>query len=144
MDGISELAKMLKERETRPYMGPRVGEVVSPPPEIKVALEEGIILDKKHLVIAAHILNGYQREELIEGDIIITGAEGQATYVQPPPPDNPEISESWGFIGKTVEGCEKISGKITYTDTLKLGDKVILVPSTDEQTYFLVDKAVIL
>ena len=142
MDGIAKLASLLKDRDNQPYLGPQVGVVVEPPPNLRVSLGDKIILESADLIVAAHVLDGYQREELIKGEIEITGATGQATYVQPPPPDSPEISESWGFIGKTLEGQETITCKMTYTDTLKAGDEVILIPSTDEQRYFLVDKAV--
>ncbi|WP_427340655.1 DUF2577 family protein [Caloranaerobacter sp. DY30410] len=94
MDGISELAKMFKERENKPYMGPRVGQVISPLPEIKVKLGDKILLDKQRLIIASHIY------------------------------------EHFGWTDETG----------TYY--LAEGDKVILIPSTDEQIYFLVDKAV--
>jgi len=130
MDGISELAKMFKERESRPYVGPRVGKVTSPPPEIKITLEDGIILDKTHLVIAAHVLQGYEREVRIP----LTNSEGVTD------------SKNVGDHGSHKHNIETVGleGSIQFTDTLKLGDKVILIPSTDEQTYFLIDKAVIL
>lgn len=145
MDGISELAKMLKERESRPYMGPRVGEVVSPLPEIKVALEDGIILDKTHLVVAAHVLSDYQRELKFNGMSEYSNKEGQITLKKPPPPEEePEVTEDWGILSLFGISDVEQSGRMVFTDTLKPGDKVILVPSTDEQIYFLVDRAVIL
>jgi hypothetical protein len=130
MDGISELAKMFKERESRPYVGPRVGKVTSPPPEIKITLEDGIILDKTHLVIAAHVLQDYEREAKIP----LTNAEGTTD------------SKNVGDHGSHNHNIETVGldGKIQFIDTLKPGDKVILIPSTNEQVYFLIDKAVTL
>lgn len=130
MDGISELAKMLKERESRPYMGPRVGNVTSPPPDIKVVLEDGIILDKTHLVIAAHILSDYEREIKIP----LANAEGMT--------DSKNVGDHGGH-NHNIETVG-LDGKIQFIDTLKPGDKVILIPTTNEQVYFLIDKAVIL
>ena len=108
MDGVSELAKMLKEREPIRYRGPIVGTVLSPPPEIKIQIDKNIILDKSHLVIGASILKDYQREYTTSSD-----------------------RSSWSDMRYA-----------RLVDTLKEGDKVILMPSQDEQTYFLIDWAV--
>lgn len=110
MDGVSELAKMFKDRDPIKYMGPVVGTVLSPPPEIKIQADKDIILDKSHLVIGASILKDYQREYTTSSD-----------------------RSSWSDMRY-----------VRLVDTLKEGDEVILIPSQDEQTYFLVDKAVIL
>lgn len=40
------------------------------------------------------------------------------------------------------EGTSKQVGKIKWTDTIKLNDKVILVPSANGQSYIVIDKAV--
>jgi hypothetical protein len=80
---INELAKLFKERDNKPYMGPVTGIVLSPPPSINVQIGDKIILDNDHLVLASLVM-----ENLINGD------------------------------------------------------EVILVPSRDEQTYYLIDKAV--
>lgn len=93
MDGISELARLFKERDNKPYMGPIVGNVVSPLPDIKIQIDNNIILNISNLVISNHTYMHYKN-----------------------------IDDTW----------------------LVIGDKVILIPSTDEQTYFLIDKAVIL
>lgn len=108
MDGVSELAKMFKEREPIRYRGPIVGTVLSPPPEIKIQIDKNIILDKGHLVIGASILKDYEREYKTSSD-----------------------KSNWSDIRY-----------VKLIDTLEERDKVILVPSTDEQTYFLIDKAV--
>lgn len=130
MDGISEFAHMLKARDNRPHLGPQIGIVVSPPPGLKVRLGDKILLDASRLVVAAHVLEGYTRQAEI------TGLRGVVTLVKPPPPDDPEESETWG-----VNGTE-LAGAMEFTDGLKTGDEVILIPATDEQTYFLVDRAV--
>ncbi|QEK13731.1 DUF2577 domain-containing protein (plasmid) [Crassaminicella thermophila] len=138
MDGISELAKMLKERDNQPYLGPQIGEVITPPPNIQIALGDKIILTKEHLVIAAHVLTDYQREINITGDIQTTEEGGSVTLQVNPAPT------TYTVVDGSVNGNVVITGTIKYTDTLKKGDKVILIPSTDEQTYFLIDKAVML
>ena len=69
------------------------------------------------------------------------------------------VSMATGIVDGGVSGCTgamkvcpseiTINGSaadktMTYTDDLKAGDVVILIPSTDEQRYYLVDKAVVL
>lgn len=84
MDGISELAKLFKERENKPIMGIQIGKVLSPFPNVKIGLGDRIILDKENLVIS----------ELI------------------------------------------------YNKILESNDEVILIPTSDNQTYYVIDKAV--
>lgn len=114
MNSINELAKMFKERENETYLGPITGSVVSVPPNIKVSCFDGkVILDKTNIVIASQVLSNYQRKLKIS-DVSTTATS--------------DITE--------------IIGELNFTDTLKTGDEVILVPSPDLQTYFLIDKAV--
>jgi hypothetical protein len=113
MNGINELAKMFKDRNNKPYLGPITGTIISAPPEIKISCFDGaVILTKSKVIIAASVLEGYERK------ISISGASAAPSPVS------------------------TMDGTLTFTDTLKPGDEVILVPTTDEQTYFLMDKAV--
>jgi hypothetical protein len=121
---------MFKERDNKPYIGPQIGKVIIPPPDIKIALGDNIILEKDRLRISASVLNNYERE------IEITNGEGVTTLVQPLPPDPPTTSETWGMTNTNIKG------KMKYTDTLKSGDEVILIPSDDAQIYYLIDKVV--
>lgn len=129
MDSIVEMAKLFKERENQPYMGPQIGTVISPPPELKVRLGDKIILDKKRLVIAAHVLASYRRAIQVQDASSFSG--NTASALEGTGYEHTHTYESLGF-----------AGQMSYTDTLQEGDEVILMPSTDIQTYFLVDKAV--
>ena len=140
--GINQLAQLFKERENKIYLGPQIGKVLTPPPGIKISLGDKIILDKERLIIASHVLNEYEREVEINGDIEISGGIGLTTLVQPPPPETPTTSQTWGMTSTSLNGQETITGKMKYTDTLKPGDEVILIPSNDNQIYFLIDKVV--
>lgn len=108
-----ELARLFKERDNNNPLGPVVGIVVSPPPAIQVSLGDKILLDSSDLIIASKVLEGYERKVSIDG----------VSTTDPLP-------------------ISKIEGNLIYKDTLKPGDSVILVPSADEQTYFLIDRAV--
>ncbi|SCY92970.1 DUF2577 domain-containing protein [Alkaliphilus peptidifermentans] len=114
MNGIVELAKILKARDNIINSGIQIGVVISPLPNIKIALGEKIILTKRHLVFASHILDNYQRKYKVNGSIQL-----------------PDVSTSYSG-----------EGTIELTDGLETGDKVILIPTKDEQVYYVIDKAV--
>ncbi len=92
MNSIEKLAQMFKERDNQIYLGPQIGKVIAPLPNIKVALGDRIILGKDKLIISGHIYSHYPNQ--------------------------------------------------TGTAYLNSNDEVILLPSNDEQKYFLLDKAV--
>lgn len=117
------MAKMFKERENAPYLGPQIGTVVSASP-LKVSLGDTIVLDTNHLLVAAHVLSNYEREMEIP---ITANLSGNTTT-------NNSHNHYYQSFG--------IAGPVKFTDTLEVGDEVILVPSTDEQTYFVIDKVV--
>lgn len=110
---MTELAQIFKDRDNAPYMGPVTGIVIIPPPNIKVSIGDKIILYNEDLIIAAHVLSDYERE--------ITVDEATTTATSP---------------------ITKIEAKLKFNDTLKADDEVILIPTTDIQKYYLIDKAV--
>ena len=118
MDPITTLAKMLKQNENPEPVSMSTGIVISPPPNAQIRLNDTVILGNNQLVFAAHILEDYERELELEGDIKFS---------------DPTLGEPT-FEAKKV--------KSTTKDTLKEGDEVILLPTADEQLYFVVGKAV--
>ena len=99
------------------FAGFHIGMVEVAPPEIQVRIGPEVILYKENLIISAAVLKDYEREfEIIEGEeIIITGS----------------------FPSKFTA-----KGKLRWTDELKIGDKVILVPAQNDNMYILIEKAV--
>ena len=89
-DWITEFAKMFKDRENKPSPSITTGKVIQPLPEVKIQLNEHIVLDKNNLIIFEHVYSHY-------------------AYSDP----------------------------LHY---LNVGDEVCLLPTHDEQTYFLLDK----
>lgn len=87
--GIVELAKMLKERDNKPFIGIGIGRVVSPWPDIKIQFGEHIVLLPEDLVFAARLAD-----------------------------------ESTGAV------------------TLEASDEVMLIPTPDNEQWFVIDKAV--
>ncbi len=139
MDGISELAKLFKERENKLYLGPQVGKVLSPLPDIQIALGDRIILSKENLLIASHTLIDYEREFSIEGQIQLSqtsAGETSSTSVGDHGSHNHTVSTL------NIDTNYQSTGKLKWTDSLKAGDEVMLIPATNEQQYFLIDKVV--
>lgn len=139
MDGVSELAVLFKERDNKYYLGPQIGKVISPLPEIKIALGEKIILVKEHLIIASHILKGYEREFSVEGQLKFSDSYAGMT-------EEAYVSQH-GFHQHEIESLKvntdyESTGKIRWTDSLEEGDEVILIPTTNEQQYYVIDKVV--
>lgn len=129
MNAINELAKMFKERNNPDIMGIQIGRVISPLPDLKISLGDSIILQNKHIVVAAHVISGYERNFEIENTVdIISDTNGVSVG------DHGEHSHTLeNFMAK---------GKIKWTDCLKKDDEVILIPSIDQQKFYLIDKAV--
>jgi len=124
MDGTARLAKMFKDRENRTYLGPQIGIVISPPPEVQIGLGDRIMLAKEQLVFAAHLLTDYHRDMEILPTSNLSGNTSMSG-------DHTHSYASLGMVGT-----------IKLADTIEAGDEVILIPSADEQLYFVVDKAV--
>lgn len=102
---------------SKTFEGFVIGVVESAPPGLKVRISPEILLQKENIIVAAHVLKDYEREfEIFQGDEIqLSGS--------------PPVS----FTAK---------GKLKWTNTLEVGDNVILVPSGDIQNYILIDKVV--
>lgn len=120
-DGITELALMLKKSEPIKPQSMTTGLVVSSPPNLQIRLNDVIVLDSTDLIVALHLLKGYQRE---------------LHFVNP----------NWGITSYENHSHEvnlkNVSTPVQWFDDLIPGDEVILMPTADGQTYFVLDKAV--
>lgn len=105
-DGITELAKMFKERNPKEWLGIQTGIVINEFPNIQIRLNEFVILDKDKLLFASHLMNGYKRD----------------------------------YTASTGTEIGTITGTLEWTDTLKVDDQVILIPTSNEQKYYVIDK----
>lgn len=84
-DGLTELAKLFKERDKKTPPSITIGTVIKPPPEVEIRLNEIIVLKKDKLIFSAHMLSGYKRrfkftniedmaewtDTIVEGDEVI-------------------------------------------------------------------------
>lgn len=128
---LQELAGLFKERENKPYSGPVIGTVLSPPPELTVQLPSGLVLDKDDLIIAAHVLAGYSRQHTMT-----FSGSGTTTLKDP----ETLVPKSWIVSAVSTN----VTDDQVTTDTIAKGDWVILIPTGDGQTFALIDKAVML
>ncbi|AVK82460.1 hypothetical protein C3943_02305 [Lysinibacillus sp. B2A1] len=145
---ITELAVIIKNggntnaenntADTNAFAGFYVGTVEAAPPEIKVRLSPEIILYNDNLIISAAVLKEYEREfEIFDAEIQFTDSDCGQTNVAGQYPHSHTI-ESLNVDSSTL----KAKGKLKWTDELKKGDKVILVPAQNENLYILIEKAV--
>lgn len=128
-DGLTELAMLFKERDSKESLSITTGRVVSAPPEPRIMLDEVILLDSSNLIFASHLISGYERrlkfKEVDWGTTTTVNDGGQGA------------SSHKHFVNLTNEDV-----LIEWTDTLKQGDEVILIPVQDGQLYYVMDKAV--
>ena len=169
-----ELAKTVKdmvseEMSKKGKIGMVIGEVLDPPPNLRVKIEDKIILKKNQIILAAHVNTDYKRTfEIITGDDkaskltggkvktnktgILLGApdpselgtvdlptthdlvapSGAGTIISVDPEHDHDLSDGNEFSAE---------GTIKWTDTLKKGDKVIMIPDRTEKFFVLIDKA---
>lgn len=133
MNGIVDIAKMLKERDNPQALGVSIGTVVSPMPNIQIRLSDKILLEKENLAISAHVLPGYERTAVVA--MLADEPVGNIdAYVSAPPSTRYTV---------TKMNLQNVPATIEYTDSLKKGDKVILIPTADGQTFYVIDKVVI-
>ena len=107
--------------------GAGVGEIISPPPEIKVSFN-GMTLDKRFLWVDQYWVQGHTRTH--KGHIVSetqprSGGSGYAL-----------------FESHTHEIHNDYTDEETLTDTWKVGDHVMLVPLLDDENKKAVQYAV--
>ena len=133
---IVKLAEIIKKRDNPLWLGAVTGEVVKAPPELQVKLENGIIIKNHKIMISIEKIVGYQRTYSLKGNITqydfdnTTSSEPVSTH-----PAHP-IKKLSGKGTYTAEGT------IQWTDTLKVGDKVLMLPTNKEEYFYLIDRVV--
>lgn len=142
-----ELARIFKKLKNRSLLGAVIGSVLAPPPNLRISIDDKIIIEKEQIYISSQVLKGYEREYELEGDLELSGKDFllQAT---PAVINDTSISGSRPVTaipeGQTtkveVKGSVKGKGTIKLTDTLKKGDIVLMIASSDNQKFFLIDK----
>ncbi|WP_110955759.1 DUF2577 domain-containing protein [Anaerosinus massiliensis] len=109
----------------------QIGKIITPPPEIQISYN-GIILEKEEIWISEYLLVGYERTakgHLASATQNRAGGGGYAEFAS----HNHDIDNDY-------------TNNIIYTDTLKAGDTVSIMPMMSEdgssQQYIVLDKIV--
>lgn len=123
-DGLTELAMLFRERDPKTVPSITTGIVEALPPQPVIRLTPEIAPDKTQLIFASNLIAGYERK------IKFTDTDCGTTTVAGDPSHNHEIA---------VLNVETV---MQWTDTLEVGDEVIVVPVVDGQMYYVIDKAV--
>ncbi|MGB6129626.1 MAG: DUF2577 family protein [Psychrilyobacter sp.] len=143
-----ELAKIIKARDNPKLIGPIIGIVEKIPPNLEIRINEKILLKKHQIIMAKEKMKGYTREFHFTGNFNSLDMKFETTFTEttpifevppvthPPDPHKHEIklamSKDTDFEG---------TGKIDWTDELKVGDMVIILPMNNNNLFFLLDKA---
>lgn len=115
------LAKMFKERNPKDLIGPCIGKVVSPNP-LKISILSGdVILQGEQLYISRSLLD---RE--YDCDVSGSGPMG-------------EVINVGGTLNSLNLTRDSHGGKTKLYFELKVNDEVLLIPTENEQVYFIVD-----
>ncbi|MEE1477127.1 MAG: DUF2577 family protein [Fusobacterium sp.] len=135
-NSINTLAKLIKARDNPKWLGAVTGEVIKAPPQLEVKLQNGIVIKNHKIMISIEKIIGYKREFSLDGtinDITINATTSNK-------PCGLGASNAHGTIqGK---GNYKTVGTITWTDTLKVGDTVLMLPTNKEEYFYLIDRVV--
>ncbi|WP_462274256.1 DUF2577 family protein [Filifactor alocis] len=120
----NDIAKELKGRDNPTKIGVIIGEVATTLPNIKIkALDGKMILTKEMLYFTSGMINKEYKPK-------ISLKNGNATLTA-------STTENYKIEGFDVD---KEDGTVTLFFELNPGDKVLLIPTTDEQSFFVVDK----
>lgn len=132
---IETLARMLKARDNPLWVGAVTGEVVKAPPQLEVKLENGVIIKNHKIMISIEKIIGYQRTYSLEGNITQYDFENTTAT---------EVASNHTHQIKKLSGNGnyKAEGTIQWTDTLKVGDKVLMLPTNENEYFYLIDKVV--
>lgn len=128
-DGLTELAKLFKNNENKTMPSITTGIVEALPPNPVIRISDIITLDKTQLVFASNLISGYERNiKFTDTDCGITTTDS----------DGGDNASAHSHEIKTLN----VDTLMQWTDTLEIGDEVIVVPVMDNQLYYVIDKAV--
>ncbi len=132
---ILKLAGIISQRNKPVWLGAITGEVVNPPPNLQVKIQNNLIIKSHKIMIAIEKINGYFREYSLEGDITEYNLKNTTST---------EIASNHAHAIKSLvgKGIYKARGKITWTDTLKKGDLVLMLPTNKSEYFYLIDRVV--
>lgn len=145
MNEYRNLAKLIKNSEKTKWMGVILGTVEAPPPELEVRVNPKLLLKKHQICISQEKVIGYTRKFNIKGNIKEFTLDGSMETTSSNIESGPgPHKHQHGMIEGLVEGSNgtfEFEGILKWTDELKKGDQVILIPTNLNSVYFLIDKS---
>ena len=106
-----------------------LGKVMTPYPEITIELGD-MVLAREELKIADYLAKAYKRKIEVKG--VLTGKTNSTSGG----------SGDAAFSGHlhTISDTASLVGEMMWTDTLNKGDEVLLLPSPNGNTYYVLCK----
>ena len=130
MNAYVEIAKMFKERNNKNHPGIILGKVISMDP-LKIKINEKIVLDNDYLIIPEHLKPNIKAITITSGNATNITLTGEATLQG----SNETLQGSFNFTGSVA-----MTANINLTTTLQINNNVIIMPSEDEQKYFVLGR----
>lgn len=128
---------MMSKYDNPTRIGNIKGIVMQGFPEIKIGILNGsVILYPEMLYFAEHLLEGYKRECSQEGTLRFSDKECGRTSSE----YAGSSSHSHSVSSLNVDTQFSEEGSITFTDTLKKGDEVMICPTEQQDKFFVVTK----
>jgi len=132
-----ELAGELKKRNNIPKIGVQMGDVLSVAPLKIGIMNNETIIDETICYLCSNVVENYKRKATEEiKEYIVTMATTDTN-------ENGSVTPLDVDTTMAVETKSDYDTVITFKDILHVGDKVLLVPTEDDQIYFIVDRVVI-
>jgi hypothetical protein len=124
-----EIAKQLKKRDLKMPLGPLLGKVISIDPINISILGDKVILTEKQCYLCSNLIEAHKRK----ADLKIEGYSVGASAID---------SRGDSISTITIDNKEDYNAEITFKELLKKGDMVLCLPTSDGQTFFIIDKVV--
>nr|DAD95053.1 MAG TPA: Protein of unknown function (DUF2577) [Siphoviridae sp. ctVqj4] len=135
-DWATQLAREFRSRDNPNTIGPIIGTIVSPPPDLNISILEGQVFITKCYVLD-YVLNDYTRT------ISIPTTTAMGTGVTNAVNDGGDHATAHSH-SVLLQSIALSLVQVVFNDTLKVGDQVLLIPTGDNQVYFLVGKVTLL
>lgn len=144
MNEYRNFAKLIKYSQKNKWAGVVLGTVEVAPPDLQVRVNPKLLLKKHQICIAKEKVIGYTREFNIKGEIkefTLENVTIETTSSNTEAGPGPHKHEH-GTIEGTITGQAgtfEFDGTLKWTDELKVGEQVILIPTNQNSIFFLLD-----
>lgn len=144
MDNYREIAKLVKYSQKNKWAGVVLGTVEVAPPDLQVRVNPKLLLKRHQICVAKEKVIGYTREFKIKGKIkeftlenVTIETTSSNTEAGPGPHPHPHGTIEGTMTGQA--GTFEFDGILKWTDELKVGEQVILIPTNQNSIFFLLN-----